>query len=73
MSLAVCFTALFIHGTLSDFKMTVLMPVVKDKTGQIFIVENYRQTAFVRKLSRGFEQILFNRILVYITTDQTMQ
>ena len=45
--LAMCFTGLFVHGFLSDSMLEiVLVPVIKDKTGRIDQVDNYRPYLF---------------------------
>ncbi len=46
----------------------VLVPVVKDKTGKISSLENYRPIALASVLSKVLEQILLDRLQQYIVT-----
>ena len=48
----------------------VLVPVVKDKTGKISSLENYRQIALASVLAKVLEQIILDRLQQYmISTD----
>ena len=61
--LAMCFTGLFVHGFLPDTMLEiVLVPVIKDKTGRIDQVDNYRPIALASVISKVVEIILLSRI-----------
>ena len=61
--LAMCFTGLFVHGFLPDTMLEIeLVPVIKDKTGRIDQVDNYRQIALPSVISKVLETILLSRI-----------
>ena len=61
--LAMCFTGLFVHSVLPDSMLEiVLVPVIKDKTGRIDQVDNYRPIALASVISKVVERILLNRI-----------
>ena len=56
--LAMCFTGLFVHGFLPDTMLEiVLVPVIKDKTGRIDQVDNYRPIALASVISKVVEII----------------
>ena len=59
--LAMCFTGLFVHGFLPD-TMLEIVPVIKDKTGRIDQVDNYRPIALASVISKVVEIILLSRI-----------
>ena len=69
--IALCLTGLLMHGVLPDSMMAVvLVPVIKDKTGKISSIENYRPIALASVLSKVLEQVLLDRLQQYvITTD----
>ena len=61
--LAICFTGLFVHGFLPDSMLEIaLVPLIKDKTGRIDQVDNYRPIALASVISKVVEIILFSRI-----------
>ena len=61
--LAMCFTGLFVHGFMPDTMLEiVLVPVIKDKTGRIDQVDNYRPIALASVISKVVEIILLSRI-----------
>ena len=67
--LAMCFTGLFVHGFLPDIMLEiVLVPVVKDKTGRIDQVDNYRPIALASVISKVVEIILLSRISELLET-----
>ena len=61
--LAECITGFFVHGFLPDSMLsTVLVPIIKDKTGRIDRMDNYRPIALASVMSKVVEIILLNRI-----------
>ena len=61
--LAMCFTGLFVHGFLPDTMLEIVLgPVIKDKTGRIDQVDNYRPIALASVISKVVEIILLSRI-----------
>ena len=51
--LAMCFTGQFVYGFLPDSMLEiVLVPVIKDKTGIIDHVDNYRPIALTNVISK---------------------
>ncbi len=57
------------HGILPDSVLSVLLvPVVKDKTGKMSSIDNYRPIALASVLSKVFERILLDRLHEYIVT-----
>lgn len=68
--LAHCFTGLIIHGILPDSMLSiVLVPVIKDKTGQINDTCNYRPIALASVLSKVFEYIILSRLEEFLYTN----
>ena len=69
--LAMCFTGLFLHDFLPDSKLEILLiPVIKDKTGRIDQVDNYRPIALASVISRIVEMILLSRISGLLETSK---
>ena len=70
--LALCFSGMLMHGILPDYMLSVLLvPVVKEKTGKISSIDNYRPIALASVLSKVLERILLERMQDYIlTTDE---
>ena len=61
--LSLCFTGMFIHGILPDSLMSVvLVPVIKNKCGNINSKDNYRPIALASIVSKVMERIILNRI-----------
>ena len=55
--LAMCFSALFIHGFLPDAMLSVvLVPVIKDKCRKINDSDNYRPIALASAISKVVEK-----------------
>ena len=71
--LAMCISALFIHGFLPDSMLSVvLVPVIKDKCRKINDSDNYRTIALASVISKVVEKILLNRMsdLLITTSNQ---
>lgn len=67
--LSLCFSGLLIHGILPDSLMAVIIvPVIKDKCGNVNVKENYRPIALASILSKVLEIIILNRIDKYLIT-----
>ena len=61
--LAMCISALFIHGFLPDSMLSVvLVPVIKDKCRKINDSDNYRPIALASVISKVVEKILLTRM-----------
>ena len=61
--LAECITCFFVHGFLPDSMLsTVLVPIIKDMTGRIDRIDNYRPIALANVMSKVVEIILLNII-----------
>ena len=64
-----CVTGFFIHGFLPKSMMTViLIPIIKNKAGNINSVDNYRSIALASILSKLIEIIILSRIDDYLIT-----
>ena len=60
--LSMCLTGFFIHGFLPESMMSVLIvPVIKDKAGNINSKDNYRPIALANIISKIVEIIMLNR------------
>ena len=67
--LALCFSGLMKHGILPGSMLSVLLiPVVKNKTGQLTSIDNYRPIALASILSKVLEGILMDRLAYYIAS-----
>ena len=65
--LSLCFTSMFVHGYLPDSLLTViLVPIIKNKAGDINSMNNYRPVALACILSKVIEYIILDRLEVYI-------
>ena len=52
--LPMCLSGLFVHGFLPDRMLAVvLVPIIKDKTGIIDRIDNYRPIALTSVVSKG--------------------
>ena len=61
--LAMCISALFIHGFLPDAMLSVvLVPVIKDTCRKIKDSDNYMAIALASVISKIVEKILLNRM-----------
>ena len=68
--LSLCFTSMFVHGYLPDSLLTViLVPIIKNKAGDINSMNNYRPVALACILSKVIEYIILDRLEVYILTN----
>ena len=64
-----CFSSLLVHGVLPDSMISVvLLPVIKDKAGNITSKDNYRPIALASIVSKVMEIVLLNRMSEYIST-----
>jgi len=67
--LALLFTAFIVHGYLPDGIMkTIIVPLVKHKTGNMQDKNNYRPIALVTAASKVLEIVILNHIELYIDT-----
>ena len=67
--LSILFTSIISHGYIPDgFMKTVLLPIIKSKTGEMHNVNNYCSIALVTSCSKLFELILLDSINVYLQT-----
>jgi hypothetical protein len=67
--LSLCFTSCITHGYLpQDMIKTILVPIVKDKTGDVTDKGNYRPIAISTAVSKLFEDVLLKRLNDYMTT-----
>ena len=67
--LAMCLSGLFVHGFLPDSMLAVvLVPIIKDKTGRIDRIDNYRPIALASVVSKVVERILLDRISHFLET-----
>ncbi|CAL4186449.1 unnamed protein product, partial [Meganyctiphanes norvegica] len=68
--LSLCFSGLLVHGILPDSLMSVvLVPIVKNKCGNINSKDNYRPIALASIVSKLMERIILNRIEHFLTTN----
>ena len=68
--LSMCFTGFFVHGILPKSIMSVsLIPVIKNKCGNISAIDNYRPIALASTFSKILESIILNRIEIYLVTN----
>ncbi|XP_058650707.1 uncharacterized protein LOC131551670 [Onychostoma macrolepis] len=67
--LAVCFTGFLIHSVLPDSMLSVLLvPVIKNKAGMVGNLDNYRPIPLACILSKVLENILLDRLNVFINS-----
>ncbi|CAL4180217.1 unnamed protein product, partial [Meganyctiphanes norvegica] len=68
--LSLCFSGLLVHGVLPDSLMSVvLVPIVKNKCGNINSKDNYRPIALASIVSKLMEIIILNRIENFLITN----
>ena len=67
--LGLCITSFFIHGFLPDSMLSVIIvPVIKDKAGNINSKDNYRPIALASIISKVVEIIMLDRMEVHLLT-----
>ena len=67
--LALCYTAMLIHGYLAgDFMKTILVPIIKNKTVDMQDKSNYRPIALATIMSKVFEIVILNRCKKFLST-----
>ena len=67
--LCLCFNSMILHGYVTEgFSDTILIPIIKDKKGNITDPDNYRPIAITSVTSKIFENILLKRLQSYICT-----
>lgn len=67
--LCLCFNSMILHGYVTEgFSDTILIPIIKDKKGNITDPDNYRPIAISSVTSKIFENILLKRLQSYICT-----
>ena len=65
--LIICFNAFIVHGFLpSDLTDSILVPAVKEKTGDISDKGNYRHIALASVVSKVFEMSLLVKLEKYL-------
>ena len=68
--LSMCFSSLFIHGFLPKSLMSViLVPIIKNKAGNVNSSDNYRPIALASVLSKLVENIILNRVEHLLSTN----
>ena len=68
--LSLCFSGLFVHGVLPNALMSVvLVPIIKNKCGNINSKDNYRPIALASIVSKVLEMIILNRIQNVLNTN----
>ena len=69
--LGMAITGFFVHGFLPDSMLSVLIvPVIKDKAGNINSKDNYRPIALASIISKVVEIIMLNRMETYLLTQE---
>ena len=67
--LGMVITVFFVHGFLPESMLSVLIvPVIKDKAGNINSKDNYRPIALASIISKVVEIIMLNRMETYLIT-----
>ena len=67
--LTMCFTGFFVHGFLPSKLLTViLVPIIKNKAGNVNSIDNYRPIALSSIVSKILESIILSRIECYLLT-----
>ena len=64
-----CFTSMLVHGVLPESLLDVtIIPIIKNKAGNINSIDNYRPIAIASVLSKILEKILLSRLEVFLIT-----
>lgn len=67
--LSLLFNCMLVHGHVpQEFTSTVIIPLVKDKKGDISDVDNYRPIALTTVMSKVFENIILERYIGQLCT-----
>ena len=67
--ISICFTSCFVHGFLPTSLLTVvLVPIIKNKAGNVNSIDNYRPVALSNIFCKVLEIIILGRIECYLTT-----
>ena len=62
-----CFTGFFVHGFFPESMLTVvLVPIIKNKAGNINSINNYCPIALASILSKFIENIILNKIELHL-------
>ena len=65
-----CFSGLFVHSFLpSSLMSVVLIPIIKNKCGNINSKDNYRPIALASVVSKVLEKIILSRLENYVDTN----
>ena len=68
--LTMCFTGFFVHGFLPKMMLNVvLVPIIKNKAGNVNSIDNYRPVALSSIVSKILEIIILSRIECYLLTN----
>ena len=68
--LSLCLNAMVLHGHVpKSFSDTVLVPIIKDKKGDITDINNYRPIVITSVASKIFEKVILLRIKHYLCTN----
>ena len=69
-SVSLCLKAMVLHGHLPiSFSDTILVPITKDKKGDIADINNYRPIAITSVASKKIEKVVLLRIKHYLCTN----
>ena len=67
--ISICFTSCFVHGFLPTSLLTVvLVPIIKNKAGNVNSIDNYRPVALSNIFCKVLEIIILGRIECYLIT-----
>jgi hypothetical protein len=67
--LSCCFTAMFVHGFLPlEMMDSMIVPIVKNKCGDVSDKNNYRPVALANITSKVFELVMLNRLEDHLWT-----
>ena len=67
--LCMCFNAMLLHGHIpKQLSNTILLPIIKDKKGNISDLDNYRPIAITTVASKIFEQMILSKVQSLLLT-----